>query len=379
MLHPGDIGGVRPVATLDAPKAIKQLGDAREALYNRLDQIAVGKTTVAVVLSRLDDGTFLLKIADTAVRVSLPMDAQVGDQIALKLMTSEPRPTFLLMPAAVPVPANSTPTSLSSTAQLIATVLQDAQQDGAPTALVGKSPVVASALASTPQVAAGLQNLLNYSGVFYESHLRQWAGGERSLAELMREPQAQSGAAVPGSAAADAAALNAKLSTTTSELTKLIDIVTKWELGKQTSQLDNATVRNAAQSDALPERLDAESAQRINLQLNTLEHNRIAWRGELWPGQKLEWDVSEDTPNPNPDAETPKQSSWTSVVRFELPLLGVISASIHLDGEHVRMQVRTSSDAAAAKLREQGHSLALALDAAGSPLDLLTVKKDEEA
>ncbi|MBC7499549.1 MAG: flagellar hook-length control protein FliK, partial [Herminiimonas sp.] len=115
-------------------------------------------------------------------------------------------------------------------------------------------------------------------------------------------------------------------------------------------------------------------AQRINLQLQTLETNRVAWQGELWPGQKLEWEVSEDPPKST--SAPNEQSSWTSTVRFELPTLGVITASIYLDGDHVRMQVRAPTENAALRLRQNGHDLVNALDAAGSPLDLLTVKSD---
>ena len=64
---------------------------------------------------------------------------------------------------------------------------------------------------------------------------------------------------------------------------------------------------------------------------------------------------------------------------MELPKLGAISASIRLAGNALQIQVRAASDATTALLRENGNTLSSALDAAGSPLELLTVKRDEAA
>ena len=105
----------------------------------------------------------------------------------------------------------------------------------------------------------------------------------------------------------------------------MIDIVTEWgrdgrapAAGSSTDDTPHDLSRpgNLASPVAAtaPERIDAESAQRINLQLQTLETNRVAWQGELWPGQKLEWEVSEDAPKST--AAPNEQSSWTSTVRF---------------------------------------------------------------
>ena len=114
-----------------------------------------------------------------------------------------------------------------------------------------------------------------------------------------------------------------------------------------------------------PAALAADAARLINLQLETLEQRRVQWQGELWPGQPLEWDVAEEPRKNNADTG---DKSWVSVVRFDLPALGAISATIRLTNGHVQVQVKAASDAAAASLRAHGGALAGALDAAGSPL-----------
>jgi hypothetical protein len=123
--------------------------------------------------------------------------------------------------------------------------------------------------------------------------------------------------------------------------------------------------------------LTPESAQTINLQLNTLEQHRVAWQGELWPGQRLEWEISEDANGRSQSGDMEAdQTSWQSTVHFDLPNLGKVSASIHLSGGHVRMHVSTLSASSAAALKAHGDALANALDAAGSTLDSLIIKQD---
>jgi hypothetical protein len=129
-----------------------------------------------------------------------------------------------------------------------------------------------------------------------------------------------------------------------------------------------------ADAAARAETLDSESVRMISLQLDTLEQQRVVWQGELWPGQLMEWEVTKDAPHSKvADAER----SWQSVVRFELPTLGAVAASIRLTDGRLQVQVRAAYEGTALLLRAHGDELATALDAAGSPLDLLTVKRDE--
>ncbi len=122
--------------------------------------------------------------------------------------------------------------------------------------------------------------------------------------------------------------------------------------------------------------LSAESMQLIRSQLATLEQRQIHWQGELFPGMEMEWEVSDETPGNDTE---PAERRWQSMVRFELPSLGTVAATITLVGEHVQIRIGTASEEAAAALREHGKELADALDAAGNRLDALLVKQDEKA
>jgi hypothetical protein len=408
MIPSADITSIRsPAPAAASTPSSATANAAQEALSNltlsnltlsNLTQNAVGKLFQAQILSQLDDGTFLVSVAQSALRMALPAGTTVGDTLEMTLLATDPRPAFLLEQQ-----GGGSSASLSSAAKLIDTVLQTAQQAGAPATLVGKVPLVASPAVSSPELATALKDSVEFSGVFYESHVSQWVGGERPLSDLLREPQVQtqlqtqeqtqqqtqvqaptqtSGKTSAGSAGT----VLQRPPATKAELTTLMSNVRNAaDLRPSLAQALNAMVNG----NNLPKDADTvvrsatitqENAQTINLQLNTLEQHRIAWQGELWPGQRMEWEISEESNNRSQSGDADEnQTSWQSVVRFDLPNLGKISASIHLAGGHVRMQVSTTTAHSAAALKAHGDDLANALNAAGSPLDSLTIKQDGQA
>jgi len=377
MLPRADLNSTRPLAPIDAPAPVASSTDARQEVYHKLTQIAIGRQLQAEVISSLDDGTYLVKLADTTARMALPLGTRVGESLSMVLVAKEPRPTFLLTQQ-----EGSATASLSTAARLIDQLLQAADHDGAPTSVTSSSPLLRSQAGMDPkQVAAALRNSLEFSGLFYESHVQEWLSGGRSMAELQREPQTQIGAALRESGAptlaAPASTELARLAASMRELGDgvhaLMDLIRDAQLQPGKPAMIDADVIARAQA-ALPP-LDANSARLIGLQLQTLEQQHVRWQGELWPGRSLEWEVSEDTRDGNGKDSQPQ--SWTSVVRFRLPALGDISATLRLSGDRVQVQVNTPSPDVAASLRAQTGLLANALEAAGSRLDSLLVKNDE--
>ncbi|MFC5475974.1 flagellar hook-length control protein FliK [Paraherbaspirillum soli] len=81
---------------------------------------------------------------------------------------------------------------LSATARTISEILGAASGSAAP--VRGSAPLWSSAQAPLPQqLATALARTVTGSGLFYESHLIQFAAGERTLAQLAQEPQARLG------------------------------------------------------------------------------------------------------------------------------------------------------------------------------------------
>jgi hypothetical protein len=261
----------------------------------------------------------------------------------------------------------SAPAQLSSAGRLIDRVLQTARENGSPTAIIGRQPIVASAAGLLPeQVAAALHDALGQSGVFYESHLREWADGKRSLPDLMREPQAQ---ASPGLGAAQRLP---------EPVRPLAPSVMPGADAAETPGIDG----QAAAAVTLLRGDDGPVAfsQLVNVQLGALEQNAVQWVGHIWPGQQMAWEVRQD---PERDARRPGQDGeargWQSSMRLRFPGLGTVSATIHLLGDAVHVQIHAADAAAAEAMRAGQAALATALEAAGSPMHSFAVKQDERA
>jgi hypothetical protein len=93
MLRP-DGYTVRPVGQPEAVQRSAATGDLRQEVFQRNLAGLMGQSVQAQVLSRLTDGSFLVKVAGTPARMMLPQNAQVGSEVPLTLIGLNPRPTF---------------------------------------------------------------------------------------------------------------------------------------------------------------------------------------------------------------------------------------------------------------------------------------------
>lgn len=397
MLQRADIAGARPLILIEALLPTTASGDARQEAFDRLNQLTLGKEFQAQVLSRLTNGSYLIKVDDALANVKLPPGTKTGDVIDLTLLATQPRPTFLLGKADGGSGASA---SLSNAGRLIGNLLQLAQKDGLPpTALTGKTPIAAGPDVPATQIAHALQSALSFSGLFYESHVAQWANGTRPFTDLQNEPAAKRTETLLTGTTTLPDGSDPKNETQAglrmNDLGKLVANVRDWVNGGTTAEqrpaLPAETLSALKQATSsidqslrdstgkMQEITGNEGVKLISLQLDTLEQKRILWQGELFPGQPMEWEISDETPKQNHGDETSSpEQSWQSTVRFSLPTLGTVSATVRLTGEHVQVNVRTVDEESATALRTYGSLLADALDAAGSKLDSLLVKHDRE-
>ena len=358
-----------------APRAAG-VADPRQEAFSRSMAGLAGKSLLAQVLARMGDGSFLVKVEGTPVRMMLPPGAQVGSEVPLTLISATPRPIFQLsngdgraLPATLYVPGSplaaltdpaiaydakagaATPVQagalgqagaltaaaaladgaaaagpnappppvLSDAARLISSVLNAASRaPGNAAALQGTEPLMATARPDPGQLAGKLAQTVSQSGLFYESHLAEWANGTRALSTLMVEPQA---AKAPGMAP-------------TEPLT----------------------------------------AQFINLQLTSQEQSRVLWQGQLLPGQQMEWEINKDAPEQRggADGEAP-EPAWRSGMRFRLPLLGEIDATVVMVGNQCQVEIKAGSPDVGSLLRAHAARLGAAMEAAGTPLTALSI------
>lgn len=391
MIPRADItNAIQPIAAVDAPTAITAVADAKQEAFSRLAQIAIGQQLQAKVLSTYNDGSYLVRIANTAARMVLPSATRTGDSLLLTMVGKQPRPTFflhnssgaieestavslstsssmmkqdlpslrsatqpaaqtlvepeqglaeiidntsLLATAQTSVPSSNT--TLSIAGKLVDALLQVAPESPLPYAIKTDAALV-NTPTNTTQLAAALHDSIVFSGSFYESHVALWSAGKRSLAQLQKEPQAQ------------------------------------------LSQHTQANTITALLSNADP--VGTQLGQLIHLQLNTLEQQRIVWHAEVWPGQQMEWEIGQDTTDtPSPDApDHIAVPMWHSVLRLNFDNLGSVSASIRLIGQQIQMQLHADNASTATALRDHAHLLSQAMAAAGSTLDGLIVKRHGE-
>lgn len=352
---------VSGVTRVNPAQPVEQAVDPRQQAFQRAIAPLMGKAIQGEVLAKLTDGSFVVKVADIPARMQLPPGAQVGANLPLTLVALQPRATFQVGtqdaaafaeaapppqdgadPAHIPLGyregaaigraqallaqsvaagaqafaggAEANNTTLSPAGKALAGVLAAAAKAETPlTSLVGRAPVVAEAGANPASIAAGLQQAVGKSGLFYESHVAEWAQGARALSELAGEPQQQ-----------------------------------------------------AAREGARPVATDPATAQFINMQLATQEQAQLSWQGQLWPGQPMEWEVQRDAQQE--DAGDSEQAAWHSRLRLRFPELGELDAILSLSGGTVALRLAAGSDATAALLRQHAPALADALEAVGTRL-----------
>jgi hypothetical protein len=364
--------GANPVVPAGAVANVEAIAHPRQQAGQPSLATLLGKSMQAQVLARLTDGSFVVRMNDLAARIPLPAGTQVGSQLPLTLVALTPRPTFQLQTAqggtamaeARPAPAegdfrpalplawiegkeaapvraaamlasnlaaarlpesggDAEHASISPAGKLLGEVIAAAQQHGAAAgAAIAGTPLLAAPATDGAQLAAALRDGLAKSGLFYESHVAEWAQGERPLAELAAEPQARGMAPLS----------------------------------------------------------DPATAQLINQQLNAHEQARVAWQGQLWPGQELRWEIRRDAPEREPGQHDgggdDAPAGWQSSLRLRFGQLGEVTAKVVLSGSqlHIRLD---SPEAARALLQDGSARLAEALDAAGTPLSTLAIHGHE--
>ena len=342
------------------------VGDPRQQAFARALAGLVGQSLQADVLTKLPDGSFVVRINDMAARMPLPQGAQVGTQVPLTLVAIAPRPTFQVQTgqgtaafaeAGPPLPEGTDPhaaplawlegknaAALTRTAALLAGTRSLAQlpgggADGAnasistagkalgdavaaaqhagtqASAAVGRTPLLDGPSADAATIAQALRDGIEKSGLFYESHVAEWAEGTRARADLALEPQAR----------------------------------------------------------GMPPPTNPDTAQLINLQLNAHEQGKIAWQGPLWPGQDLHWEVERDASSRQDGGEGEDGAAWQSSLRLRFGALGEVAARIVLSGDQLHIRLDAPDAGIKGLLDAHQARLAQALDAAGTPLATLAI------
>ncbi|AGK49308.1 flagellar hook-length control FliK family protein [Burkholderia thailandensis MSMB121] len=305
-----------------------------------------------------------------------------------------------------------------------------AAEAGAP----GAQAAAQAALAASPAAALSLAlaQAVAQSGLFYESHLAQWLAGQRTTAELAREPQArlasgappgapagqagdalddaladllaarlplpeggrdapaQVGARAPGPPAGGAdegAAASGRAPANAAALARSVDAYAALAdangkpVGAPAAQAALARPgMPAASADApapVAASLHAATLPIVRQQLDLLATDQFRWIGEAWPGARLDWTIEPDEQQgrerPASDADFPDARGWRTRLTLALPLLGTVDAELVLNGEQLAARLR-ASEAGAARLAPHGEALRARLQALGLQVSGLSIR-----
>ncbi|HEY9102730.1 flagellar hook-length control protein FliK [Chitinimonas sp.] len=382
------------IRTADIP--LVQVVDALQEIQQLF---TIGEQVRAQVTGQLPSGRYSVLVKDQLLDLNLPRNTEEGEQLDMRVLANSPRLTFLLerQPGNVPLPQpqqappdTSSSVDLSETARFLGNLLAESAGEEAPVQTrtqVLTQPLMATLAAApdTVKLADALKQALSESGLFYESHLAQWSNGERTLQQLLTEPQAKAfellrqqieqqrpaTAAEPGKNARPAVEARAS------------DVMLPADKDRQVSERASQAL-GAGLLDGNTQELDnmpATARQLVQQQLQVLDQRQVVWQGQAWPGQPLRWEIEEDGQGRSgEEADRPKV--WRTRLHLTLPHLGSVEALISLmDGSRLEVGFRVKQSDTAAKIRDAQPRLQAQLEAAGLDLranqvTLVTEKED---
>lgn len=328
--------------------AIKRDQAAPRAAFEHL---LIGQAVTGQVKGQ-SKGLTLVSIEGQTVAMRLPRPVETGDTLKLNFAGHMPQPVFLLD---TPETTQTDAPQLSQTARMLSEIMQRVPERTLPT-LTPLTPLLEQPTRAPAELALALRTAVVRSGLFYESHLANWAAGLDTLDGLMQEPQNRL-ATHPG----------------------------RTESAPALASMLAATAAPEARSQG--ELADAKSANPIHTlltqQLQVLESPQFIWRGELWPGHLLEWQVRKETDTPH-DPTAPAASeanmAWESRLKLTLPQLGTVNVYIKLDAQQAfSIRLEPEQPEVGALLQQNQSRLIEQFTTAGCALHSVTVQDDGNA
>jgi hypothetical protein len=244
-------------------------------------------------------------------------------------------------------------TDLSGAARLLEALLSLPTSD---TPVLPRPALLAAPPSAGPnagaQLAGALQDGLQRSGLFYESHLASWLRGELPASALLAEPQGRLPALPPPMAAAP---------------------------GQAEPALPHGDAPAASLLATLAGVVDARAASIVQQQLIALDTQVLPWQGQVWPGQTLSWTVAPEVdPEQRRSGAQEAPAAWRSRLRMALPGLGEIEAELHWAAQGCQLTVR-ATDGQLPRLRVALPTLANALEGAGIRAERIVVAPFRDA
>jgi len=382
------------------------------------DTAVNGVRALARVEALLADGQFRATIANQVLNLALPAGTRVGDQVPVRMVDGAwVAAATAAAPAAIAKPASALVapgaerdadvlTRLSPAVRWVSELLE---QSGAATprpAIVAGNALVAQPPQEPRLLAQAIHRAIGESGLFYEAHQAEWISGARSLADLRAEPQgrlpplppmADLASAPPpqaqvrvASAATVASAQAAPIEANPAPIEAKAAPAANSQAGEYQTVAalamteDDASGAASRQTPAdtglapaaeTPARsagtaVHAEALPLVRQQLEVLEQPVLAWRGDFWPGQPGEIELSEDRNAPDQAGD---ERVFATRLALELPRLGPVEAVLRITGKSLQVRVLGQRDETASEMGLNLAELRQALGSLGLRIDELQV------
>jgi len=365
-------------------------------LPTKVDDLRPGQNFTARIQEVLPDNTYKALVAGRQLTLQLPEGAKADD--VLDLVVVDRTGKTIVAKQVEPNAAGGTQpyafAKFSPAARMIGQLLPAEGEAAPPARLNGGQPLLAQPPQSPGQAAAQLAPTLakavTQSGLFYEAHQAQWVSGKLPLAQLLQEPQGQRSA--PSAYAQAAAELASRPAATPGErAVSAQGILQNLQAGALKVGADGTAANArfeapppAASTGAEP--AAAKAAQPVpdtlrplvQQQLDAVATQRLAWHGEVWPNQRMDWEIEWENER-EADGGEEENLRWQTSLSLTTPRLGRVDANLRLSAEGVRVTLATPYGASAADLRDAAPQLAAALEVAGVPLLGFQVKHEEVA
>ncbi|WP_434632949.1 flagellar hook-length control protein FliK [Chromobacterium sp. CV08] len=305
----------------------------------KMPSLMVGELLTAKVADQLGNNQLAVLIKNALFTLSLPQGVTLsGDTLNLKVASLEPALTFVLQDggkdAAPPPQDGSVAVKLSQASRYLTTLLGSGQPEAA------SKPLQLDAAQQPPaQLAKQLQQDVRQSGLFYESHLKDYSNGLHPLEQLKQEPQA-------------------KLTLTLQAL--------------------DSEQKAGAAAGAKPQAQLQELGGLVQRQLDGLENRAVQFQGMAWPGQPMqlmiEQEKLENERRGSGDEDIP---TWNTSLALELPALGGMAVRVRLVGQTVQVSFKADEEDTGQMIRQHAARLQSGMAAAGLTLAGLMVSQHE--
>lgn len=410
---PADLASRLRLASPDQPEPV-QPAVASQKITDVLSDLSAGQRIMAEIQALLPNGTYRAVVAQRELTLSLPFSAKAGDMLEMEVRESDGKLSLAFI-ANRSASENTTKsndsvaTTLSKTGNLIGNLLNDIEEKGGqakPAALNANQPLVTEFPENAKDLAPILKESLIKSGMFYEAHQARWVEGKLTTANLLQEPQGKLSTLIPASPpsqsivhatntfdpaeiAAHVHLSEASLKRTTIENEALKNASIASESAP--AQLSKADPNNRETPGVIPSNIsnaDNSATSRgtpvhpeltpiVQQQLNALATQTYVWQGQVWPGQNMHWEITEDDGRPHSGDEE-VSGHWQTRLKLDLPNLGSIDARIGLDlAGKLSISLRTRQAESQEQLQLAAAELGKSLERSGLQLNKFSVKHEQ--